>query len=91
MIFYIQRPQIYNKKREYETAASFLQQIIDNHIDEIKADNALFELATLYENQLDDEEKAKALYERIFVDFSGSTFAVEARKRFRILRGDKVQ
>ena len=38
-----------------------------------------------------DLEKAKGLYEKIFTDYSGSVFAVEARKRFRILRGDKVQ
>lgn len=31
------------------------------------------------------------LYEKIFVDYSGSILAVDARKRYRILRGDKVQ
>jgi hypothetical protein len=45
-------------------------------------------MAGLYENQLGDPDKAKELYEKIFVDYSGSTFSVEARKRFRILRGD---
>ncbi len=79
------------KKREYQKAETVYQKIIDNHIEEIRADNAMFELASLYENQLNDLEKAKALYERIFIDFSGSTFAVEARKRFRKLRGDTVQ
>jgi len=28
------------------------------------------------------------LYEKLFIEYSGSTFAVDARKRFRILRGD---
>jgi len=37
-----------------------------------------------------DLEKAKTLYEKIFIDYSGSTFAVEARKRFRKLRGDNI-
>ena len=37
------------------------------------------------------KEKAKELYEKIFIEYSGSTFAVGARKRFRILRGDKMQ
>ncbi|MCO6490216.1 MAG: tetratricopeptide repeat protein [Phaeodactylibacter sp.] len=83
--------QIYRKKREYEKAAELLQKIIDNHKEEIRADNALFELAELYEKQLGDTEKAKALYETLFIDYSGSTFAVEARKRYRILRGDNVQ
>jgi TolA-binding protein len=37
---------------------------------------------------LNDKEKAQKLYEQIILDFSNSTFAVEARKRFRALRGD---
>ncbi|MEM9917238.1 MAG: tetratricopeptide repeat protein [Bacteroidota bacterium] len=82
---------IYIKKREYVKAAEMLQSIIDNHIDEIRGDNALYQLAGLYEKQLNDPEKAKAIYERIFTEFSGSTFAVDARKRFRALRGDEVQ
>jgi len=48
-------------------------------------------LAGLYENRLNDAEKAKELYEKVFIDYSGSVFAVEARKRYRILRGDTVQ
>ena len=79
------------KKRAYQKAEVVYQKIIDEHTEEIRADNAMFELASLYENQLNDLEKAQALYERIFIDFSGSTFAVESRKRFRKLRGDTVQ
>jgi len=89
-MFYL-KAQIYTKKRDYESAMKMYQKIIDEHIEEIRADNALFELANLYENQVKDIEKAKELYERIFIDFSGSTFAVDARKRFRRLRGDDVQ
>ncbi|MCO6475855.1 MAG: tetratricopeptide repeat protein [Phaeodactylibacter sp.] len=83
--------KIYRKKRAYEKAAALLQAIIDNHPEEIRADNALYELGQLYEAHLGDQEKAMALYETLFIDYSGSTFAVEARKRYRILRGDSVQ
>jgi len=89
-ILYV-KAKIYKKKREYVQAADFLQKIVDNHLDGIRGDNAMFELAELYEQQLNDPEKAKALYERLFIDLSGSTLAVEARKRFRRLRGDDVQ
>ena len=81
---------IYMKKREYLKAAEKYQRIIDNHLEEIRADNSMFKLAELYENQLNDQEKAKALYERLFIEMSGSTFAVEARKRYRRLRGDEI-
>ncbi len=85
------RGQIHLKRRNYEQAAEMFQAVVDKHADEIRADNALFQLAELYENQLDDKEKAMTLYETLFIDYSASTFAVEARKRYRILRGDDVQ
>jgi len=85
------KAQIFKKLRQYEAAETAYKTIIEQYKEEIRADNAMFELAQLYENQFKDIEKAKQLYETIFVDFSGSTFAVEARKRYRILRGDAVQ
>jgi tetratricopeptide (TPR) repeat protein len=84
------KSRIFNKKRDYIKQAEILQRIIDGYPEEIRADNALFELAELYQTHLNDPEKAKELYEKLFIDYSGSTFAVEARKRFRIMRGDKV-
>lgn len=85
------KAQVHKKKRNFELAGQALQNIIEKDPEGIRGDNALFELAALYEKQLNDLEKAKSLYERIFIDYSGSTFAVEARKRYRKLRGDKIQ
>ncbi|MCH2083890.1 MAG: tetratricopeptide repeat protein [Saprospiraceae bacterium] len=85
------KSKIYYKKREYQTTADLLQQIIDKHPEEIRADNAIYELANLCELHFNDLEKAKILYEKLFIDYSGSTLAVDARKRFRILRGDNIQ
>lgn len=85
------KSKIYFKMLDFEKSAAMLQEIIDNYADGIRADNALYALGMLYENQLNDIEKAKTLYEKIFIEYSGSTFAVDARKRFRILRGDNIQ
>lgn len=85
------KSKVYIKQNDPVKSAEMLQKIIDNFADGIRADNALYELAQLYENQLNDPNKAKELYEKIFIEYSGSTFAVDARKRFRILRGDNVQ
>ncbi len=85
------KAQIFKKQHEWEKAAVILQDIFDNYKEDIRADNALFELGELYETHLNDVEKAKMLYETLFIDFSGSTFAVEARKRYRRLRGDDIQ
>jgi TolA-binding protein len=76
------------KQRKYADAVAVFGEVSTTYPEGIRADNALFAMAGLYENQLGDPDKAKELYEKIFVDYSGSTFSVEARKRFRILRGD---
>ncbi len=82
--------QIFIKKREYEQAAAVFNEVVEQFPEDIRADNALFALADLKENYLNDKEKAMELYEKLFVDYSNSTFAVEARKRFRRLRGDSL-
>lgn len=82
--------QIYLKKREWQKAADVFEKIITDYKEEIRADNALFELAKLNEEHLNNKEKAKQLYERLFMEFSSSTFAVDARKEYRRLRGDTV-
>ena len=84
------KAQILKKQRNYTEAATYFQKIIDTYPEEIRADNALFEMAEIYEIRLGDKEKAKGLYEKLFTDFTDSSLGVEARKRFRILRGDKV-
>jgi len=78
------------KKREYNEAIGFYEEIVEKYPEEIRADNALFELAQLHELILEDKTKAQELYEKLFLEYSGSTFAVESRKRYRILRGDEI-
>ena len=85
------KANIFRKQKKYDDAIAAYDTIITNYPEEIRADNSLFELAELYEKVLGKPDKAKDLYEKLFLDFSGSTYAVEARKRFRILRGDDVQ
>ncbi len=82
------KARLYEKKRDYLTAEELYQQIVDTFPDEIRADNALYNMAQLYEYQLANPEKAKACYEKLFMEYTDSTFAIDARKRFRILRGD---
>ncbi|MDG1297170.1 MAG: tetratricopeptide repeat protein [Saprospiraceae bacterium] len=78
------------KQQEFAAAAAIYEKIIADHIEEIRADNAMYKLAELYENKLNDLEKAKGLYERLFLEFTGSVFALEAREKYRALRGDNI-
>ena len=85
------KANIYSRLRQYEDAAAAYQYILDNYEESIRLDNSLWALAGLYEKQLDDPARAQELYETLFIDYSGSILAVEARKKYRELRGDAVQ
>lgn len=80
--------KIEKDRQHYEKAAAYLEEIVAQHSDDLLADNALFYLGDLYQKYLKDEEKAKIYYEKIILDFKDSTFTIEARKRYRKLRGD---
>lgn len=82
------RYQININQKNYEEAAIYLQKIITDYYYDILADDALYNLATLYENQLDDKEKAAELYKQLLFNHQGSIYTVDARKRYRLLRGD---
>lgn len=86
-----QKAKIYRQLKQWDKAIPIYESIMEDYKDGIRCDNAMFELAEIYDFQLKEKDKAKDLYEKIFIDFSNSTFAVEARKRFRVLRGDKIQ
>jgi len=74
-----------------EKAIPFLQQIVDEHGDKILADNANFILGKLFSDQLNEPEKAKKYFETLIFNHPDSIYFVEARQRFRKLRGDQIQ
>lgn len=80
--------QIYEDLGDYNSAISQYQLIIDQHSDGIYIDEALFFSAEIYNKKLQDSEKAKALYEKIIFNHQDSIYFVDARKRYRELRGD---
>ena len=79
---------IYTRKKEYQKALSYYKLILDHHADGIYVDEALFFSAEIYRKELDDVEKAKPLYEKMIFEHADSIYFTEARKQFRILRGD---
>lgn len=87
---YFKKAHILMENRKYKEAVEQLNLIVENHSYDIHADDALFMMADLYERKLNDQEKAMELYEKMLTDYSGSLFVVESRKRFRNLRGDKL-
>ena len=85
------KAEIHINKENYKKADNLLADVVRNYTEDILADDALIKRAELNEFYLKNKEKAKNLYQKIITDFPGSLYTVEARKRFRILRGDSIE
>lgn len=88
-ILYV-KAQICKKRQQPEEAAKLYQIIIEKYPEEIRCDNAMYDLAFMNESVFNNIEKAKELYFKLFTDYASSTFAIDARKRYRVLRGDNL-
>jgi tetratricopeptide (TPR) repeat protein len=78
----------YEKTGNYIAALEQFQMIIDKHAESIYIDEALYFSAEIYNKHLKDPEKAKPLYEKILFGHQDSIYFIDARKKFRQLRGD---
>ncbi|WMI66838.1 tetratricopeptide repeat protein [Aestuariibaculum sp. YM273] len=82
--------QLFEALEQFEQAKANYESIIENFSEGILVDDALFSLADIYENILNQPEKAKPLYEQIIFNHADSIYFVDARKRYRALRGDFI-
>jgi tetratricopeptide (TPR) repeat protein len=83
------KARILLQQKNYQAALIPLKQIAAEHQTDLWADDAVYLLGTIYEEQLNDKETAKGYYQKIITDYPGSIWIGHARKHFRILRGDK--
>jgi tetratricopeptide (TPR) repeat protein len=86
----LKQGEIFEKTGQYLKAEANYLKLIEFYNDDILADDAHFRLAKLYQNQLQQPDKAKELYEQIIFNFADSIYFVEARKKYRLLRGDAI-
>ncbi len=84
------KAEIYIETGEYELADSLLDKVIQFYPYDILADNALLLSGEINDRYLKDTLKALESYQQLMTDYPGSLFTVEARKRFRALRGDII-
>ena len=75
------------KQHKWEEAVELYQKVYEVHRYDILADDALYKAAEIYNNILNDKEKAAEYYKKILFEYSGSLFVVEARKKFRAIKG----
>ena len=86
----LKQAQLFEIKKEHQRAADNYQRIITDYKEDILADDAYYLLAELYADELAQPERAKELYEQILFNHEDSIYYVEARKKFRALRGDAI-
>jgi TolA-binding protein len=81
--------EIMRKQGRYSEADSLFRQLVTEYPEEILADEALMQAAILNEKQLNKKETAMLMYQELLDKYPGSIFVPDARKKFRMLRGDK--
>ena len=78
------------QQHQDDLALQYLEKLSSQYAQDIRPDDALLAVGKLYEERLLNTEKAMEAYQSLLVDHKDSIFVVEARKRFRVLRGDDV-
>ena len=87
---YYRKYKIYLENNNLEMCIKMLELIIEEYSYEILIDDALFDLAKIYDDRLNDDEKASKFYQELILNYQGSIFVSESRERFRVLRGDNL-
>ena len=86
----LKQAQLFEKQKKYEDAQLNYQKIITFYGNGILADDAYYALGELYRKEFNNPIKAKEQYEKIIYNYQDSYYFPEARKNFRILRGDAI-
>jgi len=84
------KAEIMLQKGEFKQADSLLALLTKVYPEDILADNALMKRAELFDHYYNNTDQAMLLYQQLMLDYPGSLFVIEARKRFRELRGDEL-
>lgn len=84
------RSKTYRKIREPQLALADLDSILKYHNDDTYGDDAQFTRGLILEQDLGKKQEAMEAFEMVLKNYPASVFAAEARKRFRLLRGDTL-
>ncbi len=88
---YFMKAKILTRQNEFFAAEEMYKKILMAYSSDLLADDALFYLAELYDYYINDVTKAMETYQQLLKEHPDSLFAVDARKRFRTLRGDILE
>jgi tetratricopeptide (TPR) repeat protein len=78
------------KQKKHKEAIVRLSKIIEADNQSFLTDDIYFMMAEIYDNDLNNTEKAQEYYQKIIFEHPSSIYLVDARKKYRKLRGDKA-
>jgi tetratricopeptide (TPR) repeat protein len=81
---------LFSKTNLFEKAIDNYLQIISLDKDGIFVDDATYLIAEIYNSKLKNKEKALDYYQKIIFEYPSSIYLVDARKKYRKLRGDTI-
>ncbi len=87
----LKQAMLFEETGEYNKAEANYLRLLQHYSRGVLADNAHYHLAELYARELEQPEKAKEFYEKIIFNYADSIYFVDARKKFRKLRGDELE
>lgn len=85
---YYQKAKLAIKRKDYLSAEQLLGKIISSYSYDLLGDDATFLTAELYDYYLKNTAKAMEFYQKVLKDYPDSLYTIDARKRYRELRGD---
>ncbi|WP_369048405.1 tetratricopeptide repeat protein [Tenacibaculum sp. UWU-22] len=77
------------KLKKFDQAIAAFSKVVAIDKEGILNDDAYYEMAQLY-SETNDFEKAKECYQKIIFNYPSSIYLVDARKKYRKLRGDNI-
>ncbi|MGB0933816.1 MAG: tetratricopeptide repeat protein [Lishizhenia sp.] len=79
----MRKAQAMEEQGKWLEAIKFYEKVVEKYNTDILADDAIFKLGNIYENHLNDYEKAATYYFKIMKEYKGSLHVTESRKRYR--------
>ncbi|MGB0879457.1 MAG: tetratricopeptide repeat protein [Polaribacter sp.] len=86
---YFKQAKLFIKQQEFDKAILNFEKVIALNPEGILMDDSYYQLAELYAT-LNNIEKASEYYQKIIFEHPSSIYLVDARKKYRKLRGDEM-
>ena len=86
--FLMRKAEIFDNLGQYVLSDSLFKVVYTRFNESYQADDAILRSALLNELKINNITEAQRLYELLFEQYPSSIFANEARRKYRLLRGD---